>query len=193
MRNIELENYLNSFGKQVVNRAKGGLQKAGKGGGYLENSIRFEVENHQDGKYDILFYMAPYGAFVDKGVSGAGGEIKGGGHKGTYSGLRDYKNYKKQRVPSPFRFGSGKGSGSIYKGIGSFIKKKGLQPRNEKGQYQTTVGLKIAIVKVLWTKGIQGISFFQKPLSLGLDQFGDKILFGLKSDITDKIMSTQKK
>ena len=42
MKTENIERYLESFGKQVVNRAKGGLQRAGKGG-KLEKSIKFEV------------------------------------------------------------------------------------------------------------------------------------------------------
>lgn len=188
METLSLEKYLNAFGEGIVNKAKGILQRRGKGGGSLENSIRFEVTESGDGlTQDISFYMENYGKFVDAGVSGAGGVIKSGKHKGSYTGEQTFKNYKDAIVPSPFRYGSGKSSGSIYKGIGSFIKKKGMQPRNEKGQYQTTVGLKIAIVKVLWTKGIKGVEFFQKPMSLGLKEFKSKLLTEIKEDIMDEI------
>tara|TARA_R110000803_G_scaffold25845_3_gene61726 strand:+ start:9099 stop:9683 length:585 start_codon:yes stop_codon:yes gene_type:complete len=189
MKHPELENYLNQFGKQLVNKAKGILQRTGKGGGNLEKSIRFEVTDSPDGMtQDISFYMEDYGAYVDAGVSGAGGEIKSGKHKGNYSGKQTYKNYKDAIVPTPFRYGSGKGKkNGIYKGIGSFIRKKNMQPRNEKGQYQTTVGLKIAIVKVLWTKGIKGVEFFQKPMSLGLKEFKGKLLTEITKDILAEI------
>lgn len=188
MKHPELTNYLNQFGKTLVNKAKGILKRTGKGGGKLEKSIRFEVTDSADGMtQDISFYMENYGKFVDAGVSGAGGEIKSGKHKGSYTGKQTYKNYENAIVPTPFRYGSGKSSGSIYKGIGSFIAKKNMQPRNEKGQYQTTVGLKIAIVKVLWTKGIKGVEFFQKPMSLGLREFKSKLLTEIKEDILEEI------
>ena len=64
-----LERYLNSFGKQVVNRAKGGLQKKKGGGTALEDSIEFKVIETNEG-FSVHFIMADYGAFVDKGVSG---------------------------------------------------------------------------------------------------------------------------
>jgi hypothetical protein len=38
-----LQRYLDSFGKQVVNRAKGNLQKAKGGKTKLEQTIRFEI------------------------------------------------------------------------------------------------------------------------------------------------------
>ncbi len=50
-----IENYLNSFGKQVVNRSKANLQRAGKGG-KLEQSIKFEVIKDADG-FTVQFYV----------------------------------------------------------------------------------------------------------------------------------------
>ena len=88
---------------------------------------------------------------------------------------------------TPFRFGSGRSSGSIYKGIGSFIRKKGLQPRNELGQFQTTVGLKIAMVKVLWTKGIKGISFFQNALRVSYKNFQNRFATEFNLSVIDLI------
>ena len=69
MKTDNIEKYLNSFGKQVVNRAKGSLQKAKGGGTNLENSISFKVVADADG-FSVQFYMDSYGTFVDKGVSG---------------------------------------------------------------------------------------------------------------------------
>jgi len=178
-----LKNYLNSFGAEVVNNAKSNLKAAKKGGGNLEKSINFKVVPNLKG-FVVQFFMADYGTFVDKGVKGAGGTIKSGEHKGTWGGRRHFINWKGKRQDSPYQFGSGKGKkNGIYKGIGSFIKKKGLQPRSEGGQYMTTAGLKIAIVKVLWTKGIHGISFFQKSLMLGMKEYGEHLLGAVKEDI----------
>lgn len=184
-----IENQLNSFGQEVVNRARENLRAAGKGGGNLDRSIEFKVLPYEKG-FTVQFRMANYGEFVDKGVKGAGGEIKSGKHKGTWGGRRYYTTWQGQRKDSPYQYGSGKGSGSIYKGIGSFIKKKGLQPRSEGGQYMTTAGLKIAIVKVLWVKGIHGISFFQEALGLYMKTFGKDLLTSVVQDIKDSISTT---
>mgnify|MGYP003151164493 CR=1 FL=1 len=182
MDHKNLERYLNSFGKQVVEKAKANLTKD-KGDTALAGSIRYDITK----EFDVKFFMNSYGTFVDKGVKGAGGEIKSGKHKGTWGGRRYYTTWEGQRKDSPYKFGSGKSSGSIYKGIGSFIRKKGLQPRSEGGQYMTTVGLKIAIVKVLWIKGIHGISFFQKPFGFAMKDFD--VLYGqaLRQDIEEAL------
>jgi hypothetical protein len=190
MDTANIERYLNSFGAQVVNKAKKNLKAAGKGGGKLDKSIRFEVIPEADG-YVIQFYMANYGTFVDKGVKGAGGTIKSGKHKGSWGGRRHYITWKGKRKDSPYKFGTGTGQkGGMRKGIGSFIRKKGLQPRSEGGQYMTTAGLRIAIMRVLWIKGIHGISFFQKSLMLGMKEFGSELLGNVKEDIINTLNKT---
>jgi hypothetical protein len=190
MNTNNIERYLNSFGKQVVKNARKNLSSAGKGGGNLEKSIRFEVVPEGDG-FVVQFYMANYGTFVDKGVKGAGGTIKSGEHKGSWGGRRHYINWKGKRQDSPYKYGTGTGAkGGMRKGIGSFIKKKGLQPRSKGGQFMTTAGLRIAIMRVLWIKGIHGISFFQKSLMLGMKDFGKDLLGNVKEDIIDSLNKT---
>jgi|TARA_R110001632_G_scaffold48922_1_gene123060 hypothetical protein len=182
-----LEKYLTSFGKEVINMAKGNLKSGGKGGGNLESSLKSNVT--KDGKdFVIEFSMADYGTFQDKGVKGAGGEIKSGIHEGTWGGRRYYTTWKGKRKDSPYQFGSGKGKkNGIYKGIGSFIAKKGLQPRSEGGQYMSTLGLKIAMVKVLWIKGMHGISFFQNSLRLNMKDFKENAGKAIIKDIQDQL------
>ena len=131
MVNRRLESAINNFGQKLVNLSAGNLQRKGKGGGKLESSLKYSINVNSE-VYTLDFIMEDYGAFVDKGVSGAGGKIKTGDHAGTYNGINQYKNWKSEVLNTDFRFGSGRSSGSIYKGIGSFIRKKGLQPRVEK-------------------------------------------------------------
>ena len=90
MKTDNIERYLNSFGKQVVNRAKGGLQKAKGGGTALEQSLRFEVITDADG-FTVNFYMSNYGTFVDKGVSGTQKQQK-------------FKDYKNKVISSPYKY-----------------------------------------------------------------------------------------
>ena len=185
LKTTKLKNYLKSWGSQVVKDAKENLNAAGKGGGNLERSIKVNVTEN-NGEFDIQFSMADYGAFVDKGVRGIGGTIKSQ-NKRT-NGVRFYQTWDGKKKQSPFKFGSGRGSGSIYTGIGSFIRKKGLQPRSKGGQFMTTAGLKIAIVRTLWIKGIKGISFFQKPFGSFYKDLPEGLLKNLKADIIDSLM-----
>ena len=90
METDNVERYLNSFGKQVVNRAKGGLQKAKGGGTALEGSLKYELKETSDG-FEVNFYMNDYGTFVDKGVSGN-------------QTTQKFKNYLGQVIASPYKY-----------------------------------------------------------------------------------------
>jgi len=170
MKADNIERYLNSFGKQVVNRAKGNLQKAKGGGTKLENSISFKVVTEADG-FTIQFYMSNYGKFVDKGVSGT--EIK-----------RKFTDYKGKTIKSPFSYKKSKGhSQPSSKVLDKWIVKKGIAPRDEKGRFISRKSISFLIARSIGKKGIQGLSFFQKPLFLGLREFGKDLLGVVKEDI----------
>tara|TARA_R100000655_G_C2993886_1_gene193428 strand:+ start:751 stop:1338 length:588 start_codon:yes stop_codon:yes gene_type:complete len=185
-----LERYLNSLGRNIVKKARKNLSDANKGGGNLSRSLDFKVKR-KGRAFSVQLFMADYGKFVDEGVKGAGGEIKTGKHAGSYGGRRHYITWEKKRKDSPFQFGSGKSSGSIYTGIEAFIKKKGIKGRDRKGRFITNKSLAFAIVKVLWIKGIHGISFFQQPLGFYWRQAVDKQ--GLLGAVADDIITNIKK
>lgn len=47
------------------------------------------------------------------------------------------------------------------------------------------------IARSIGRNGIQGISFFQKPLGLGLKQFGKDLLGSLKEDIIEGLITVK--
>ena len=47
------------------------------------------------------------------------------------------------------------------------------------------------IARSIKRKGIQGISFFQKPLMLGLKQFGKEMLGAVKNDIINGLTTVK--
>ncbi len=169
-----LERYLNSFGKQVVNRAKGNLQKAKGGGTALENSIVFSlIEKGED--LTVRFTMASYGKFIDKGVSGT--EV-----------TRSFKDYKGETLKSPFGYRKAKGhSQPPTKALDKWIVKKGIAPRDKEGKFMSRKSIKFLIARSIGKKGIQGLSFFQKPLMLGMKQFAPKFGAAIKEDILNSI------
>jgi hypothetical protein len=173
MKTSALERYLNSFGRQVVNQAKGNLASADKGGA-LEKSIGF-FATAQNGLVTIKFKMDSYGKFVDKGVSGTETE-------------RSYTDYKGKTLKSPFRYKKSKGhSQPPTKALDKWIVKKGIAPRDKAGKFMSRKSIKFLIARSIGKKGIQGISFFQKPLMLGMKQFRGKFLEGIKEDILDSL------
>tara|TARA_R110000744_G_scaffold3919_1_gene14448 strand:+ start:429 stop:974 length:546 start_codon:yes stop_codon:yes gene_type:complete len=172
-----LEKYLDSFGRYVVQQARTNLTKAKKNvSSELYNSIKFKViENGEN--FSVQFYMLDYGAFIDKGVSG---------NKKKQS----YKDYNGKILPSP-------GKGYTTKGppidiISKWIKKRGIKPegtgrgRSKKsGQYIS--GLAYFISASIKRDGIKSLSFFQRPLGLGLDRLRDDFLSTLKEDIINSL------
>ncbi len=179
-----LERYLNSFGKSVVNKAKGILKKKKKVvTGSLMNSINYKIFKTSSG-YNVQFSMLDYGKFMDKGVSGAGGEIKTGKNKGTYTGIRSFTDYKGQRQNSPYSYKSKMPPTRV---LDKWTVMRGIAPRDAKGRFMTRSGLKFAIAKSIYIKGIEGISFFQKPLGLELREFATQIQKAVKQDILNNL------
>ena len=173
MKTENIERYLESFGKQVVNRSKGNLQKAGKGG-KLEGSIKFEVVTTTDG-FTVQFYMSSYGQFVDKGVSGT--QTK-----------RTFKDYKGKVIKTPYSYKNSKGhSQPPSRALDKWVVRKGIAPRDASGKFMSRKSITFLIARSIGRKGIQGISFFQKPLGLGLKQFGKDLLGNVKEDIINSI------
>ena len=173
MKTDNIERYLESFGKQVVNRSKGNLQRAGKGG-KLENSIKFEVVPDGNG-FTVKFYMDSYGTFVDKGVSGT--KIK-----------RTYKDFEGKTANSPYSYKNSKGhSQPPSRALDKWVVRKGIAPRDASGKFMSRKSITFLIARSIGRKGIQGIAFFQKPLGLGLKQFGKDLLGNVKEDIINSL------
>ena len=170
MKTNNIQNYLNSFGKQVVKEAKEGLKRKNKGGGPLELSIKFKLEPLKKG-FSIQFFMLDYGAFVDKGVSGN-------------KKIQEYKTWDGRIIESPYKYRSKQPPSGI---LDKWVVKKGIAPRDKKGRFIERKSLVFLIARKIKRDGIKGISFFQKPLSLGLNKFGKHLLLNVKEDIKSEL------
>jgi hypothetical protein len=161
-----LQRYLDSFGKQVVKDANGILSSQ-KGSTALSKSIRFEVEKDSQG-FTTKFYMLDYGTFVDKGVSG--NKIK-----------RGYINTEGFAASTPYSYKSKQPPANI---LAKWVAKKGLKGRDKKtGRYISNMSLAFLIARKIKRDGIQGISFFQKPLGIRYGELKTELLKVLKLDI----------
>ena len=166
-----IENYLKSFGQNVVDDSKALLKKE-KGDTALGKSIRFKVVPTATG-FSTQFYMDEYGEYLDKGVSG--NKTK-----------RSFTNYKGKTQSSP-------GKGFTTKGppidiLSKWIKRKGIKGHGvKKGRSKNTgqfvSGFAYLISRKIKRDGIKSISFFQKPLGLWYDRLEHDFLKVLKLDI----------
>jgi hypothetical protein len=168
-----LQRYLDSFGKQVLKDANG-ILKSQKGSTALSKSIRFEVEKDSQG-FTTKFYMADYGVFVDKGVSGT--KVK-----------RTFTDTKGKRVASPFSYTTKQPPSRV---LDKWIVRKGIAPRDKQGKFISRKSISFLIARSIFKKGIQGLSFFQKPLMLGLKEFGKEMLGAVKVDIINELKTAK--
>ena len=166
MNTENLQRYLDSFGKQVLKDANGILSSQ-KGNTALSKSIRFKVEKDSQG-FTTKFYMLDYGTFVDKGVSG--NKIK-----------RGYINTEGFAASTPYSYKSKQPPANI---LAKWVAKKGLKGRDKKtGRYISNMSLAFLIARKIKRDGIQGISFFQKPLGIRYGELKTELLNLLKLDI----------
>ena len=153
--------------------AKGILKRKKKVvSGKLLNSISYKLKKDNDG-LTVQFMMVDYGTFVDKGVSGT-------------KQKRTYVDYKGKRKDTPYEFGKTR-DGGLTRGLDNWIVRRGIAPRDAKGRFISRKSLKFLIARKIYTQGIQGISFFQKPLQIGMRDFYNQVGKAIKEDIENII------
>jgi hypothetical protein len=142
---LEVEGVLQRFRDYVIQQSKSNLTKGGKNSSKeLYNSIKGEIVT--DKGFSIVgFTMADYGAYQDQGVSG---KLK------KYNTPFSYKN----KMPPA-------------KAFDKWIVKKGIAPRNAKGEFQNRKGLQYAIARSVFLNGIKPSLFFTKPFEAGYKKY----------------------
>tara|TARA_R100000900_G_scaffold125853_1_gene100418 strand:+ start:665 stop:1222 length:558 start_codon:yes stop_codon:yes gene_type:complete len=183
MRTANIENYFHSLGKYVVKQSRTMLSKAKKNVSKdLYNSISYEIIYDGD-KLSLKFYMEDYGAFIDRGVSGK-------------KEIQEYITWDGRKVASPFQYST---KGPPIDLISKWIKRRGIKPKGtgrgrskKTGQYIS--GLAYLISRSIKRDGIKSLSFFSRPLGLGVKRLPEDLLSAIKEDIIntfDKETKTQ--
>jgi len=156
---------LDRFIKHVVSQAKKNLTTSGKNASKkLYNSIQGEAKAFPN-SIGIYFDMEDYGFFQDQGVSGI---------KKKYNTPFSYKT----KMPPPSAFDK-------------WTIRRGIAPRNTKGQFQTRKGLNFAIARSIFEKGIKPSLFFTKPFEAAYKNLPDELIdkYGLDViELFDSIM-----
>jgi len=157
---------LDRFIKHVVSQAKRNLTTSGKNASKkLYNSIQGEAKAFPN-SIGIYFDMEDYGFFQDKGVSGI---------KKKYNTPFSYKT----KMPPPSAFDK-------------WTIRRGIAPRNTKGQFQTRKGLNFAIARSIFEKGIKPSLFFTKPFEAAFKKFPDEMIESYGFDVVDLFDSIMK-
>tara|TARA_R100000664_G_C2684568_1_gene91148 strand:+ start:103 stop:633 length:531 start_codon:yes stop_codon:yes gene_type:complete len=169
MKTKNIERYLESFGKYVIKQSRTNLSKAKKNVNKdLYNSLKFTVKKKKNG-FSVNFFMADYGTFVDKGVSG---------NKQPQS----YKDYKGKTKSSPYQYTTKQ---PPSKALDKWIVRRGIAPRDEQGRFISRKSIAFLIARSIKKKGIKSTSFFQRPLELGLKRFGKELLINVRKDVVN--------
>jgi hypothetical protein len=160
----ETQVLLNQFGLNVISEAR---SKAPSTSGALADSLNYEIEISED-EFKVTFLSEPYGKFQDQGVQGADpSKIKGGFQKAP---------------ESPFKFGSGTGSGSLRGGIDRWVVRKGLDGvRDAEGRFISRKSMVYLISRSIYFTGLRPTLFFTQPF----EKFNRRLIRGLERSLAD--------
>mgnify|MGYP003665798320 FL=1 len=151
-----LEKELNIFGKEVIKRAKKNLTKNKIKDSNLSKSLKFSVKNNV-----LTFSMNDYGEFIDAGVKGVGG-TKADGTKWDTKKVTNRK-FKYTNKKPPFMAFNG------------WSIKKGIAPRNKKGQFTSRKSILFAIANSVYHTGLKTTDFFQDAFYDEVDNMSDRL------------------
>ena len=155
----EVQEAIDKFRKYVIQQSRSNLTKQRKNvNKSLYNSIN-GVSKVNKNSISLYFEMLDYGIFQDKGVSG---KVK------KYN--TDF-SYKSKMPPS--------------KVFDKWIVRKGIAPRNEKGQFMSRKSLSYLIARKIFREGIKPSLFFTKPFEKAYERLPDEIVEAYGIDIVN--------
>lgn len=169
----ELQIELGRFGKAVVKQSRTNLTKLNREDTKaLYNSLKYDLDVHKN-SFSLSFEMLEYGMYVDQGVKG--------------------KSSSSKAPRSPFRFGTGTGKkGGLTRSIEKWVKRKGIQFRNKKGQYITSKSTSFLISRSIYQKGIKPSLFFTKPFEAAFNRLPDELIVQFGLDVNEFLEETVK-
>jgi len=164
--NENAKRFLTDFRNYVVKESKSNLTRLKKSSSKkLYNSIKGNVKVSKN-SMSVDFQMEEYGLFQDKGVSG-----KRKKYKTPYT----YKS----KMPPP-------------KKLDKWIVRKGIAPRNEKGQLMTRKSLQFVIARGIYINGIKPSLFFTKPFEKAYKRMPNELIEKYGLDLDDFLEHTLK-
>ena len=148
---------IETFGDVLVSRTRKNLKNEKMiSSGVLFDSISYNVDQTMDG-FIFEFIMVEYGFYQDEGVKGA--------NPGAVNILQPDGSKKPgiQKAPrSRFKFGSGKGQGSLFKGLDPWVVKKNIAGTRANGRFISRASIKIAMSKSIFYQGLPPRRFFTR-------------------------------
>jgi hypothetical protein len=181
---MSVKNALDSFAYDVIDGAKRNLKSKGKNAsGDLSKSLDYKLKiSGKKDKYTLTFLMEGYGEFIDRGVKGAGGVRRSGKDIG--------KKWEKKTISNKSIFKQNKGYTNKKPPASAFSDwsvRKGIAPRNAKGQFTSRKSLQFAIANSVFHTGITGSNFITNPFNKAFKELPNEVLKGLSLEIDKQI------
>ena len=167
---MSVKKSLDSFGSSVVSGSKKELARKKKNASKnLSKSEDYAVKVSKN-SFQLDFIMEDYGKFIDKGVKGVGGKKADGSSWKKKRVTNNLYKYKKKRPPTI--------------AFNGWTIKRGIAPRNKKGQFTTRKGLLHAIATSVFHTGLETTNFFTKPFEKAFKKLPDELVeaYGLEVD-----------
>lgn len=158
---MSISDSLNRFGKRVVKEARTALTKKKKNvSKELYNSINYKFTEHKN-SFHLAINMADYGKFIDKGVQG--------------------KKDNSKAPRSPFKYTTKRPPAKVFD---KWSIKRGIAPRNKKGQFTSRKAVNFAIANAVYNYGIEETLFLTKTVESAFKSLPDEIIesYGLEID-----------
>ena len=145
-----LRDELNKFAKYAIQQSRSNLTKGKKNvSKELYNSLGYKVSQSAK-QTSLAFEMADYGKYQDKGVSGT-----------------------EKKYNTPYKYTNKMPPTKVFD---KWVVRKGIAPRGAGGQFAKREGLKFAIAKTIFKKGIRPSLFFTKPFEAAFKRLPDELV-----------------
>ena len=175
MRSRMLDKELRKFGRRVVNESKKNLKKNKVTDSNLAKSMKYSVKTKDD-KTSLVFKMNDYWEYVDAGVRGVGG-TKADGTKWKTKKVTNNKFKYRNKMPPASAFSS-------------WVVRKGIAPRNAKGQFTTRKSMMFAIAKSVYHTGLKTTNFFTDAFYDKIDTITDELGDAMVIELEDAIVNS---
>ena len=168
---MSVKESLDNFAYNVIDKAKKNLKNKDKNATKnLSNSLNYKLKVSKN-SFELAILSEDYMPFIDKGVKGVGG-IKADGSKWQ---LKTVKN-------SPFKYKSKRPPAKVFS---DWTVRRGIAPRNEKGQFTSRKGLMFAIANSVYHTGLETTNFFTQPFEKEFKKLPDELVEAYGLEVED--------
>ncbi len=161
-----IKKIFNTLGSNVVTQARANLKKKKKGDSNLSKNLSYKVKGNS-----IEFKLADYWEYVDAGVKGVGGTKADGAAWKLKKVTNNKFKYTDKKPP--------------FMAFNGWTIRKGIAPRNKKGQLMKRKSLLYAIANSVYHTGIETTHFFTDALDNEVLKLGDEIGEAFALDLID--------